>query len=71
MAVGEATDVMYGRDAGVLELSRDPRLSQESLGGRPVGGEAVLQNLDRHFPVQCTVVGAVDVAHATAADQFE
>jgi hypothetical protein len=33
-AIGKGSNLMYGRDAGVLQLAGDPTLARESLGGR-------------------------------------
>src|SRR5262249_57575944 len=58
-------------DGRGVEVRGDGGLAEEALGGRGVGGEAVLQELDRHLPVQGELAGTPDHAHAAAADLIE
>jgi hypothetical protein len=66
--VGQPARLVDRRDAGVLELPGDPGLGEEALGGRRVGRVVAGQELDGHVPAEGGVAGAVDDAHAAAAD---
>src|SRR5262249_56754157 len=70
-AVGKRSDLVDGRDAGVLELARDAGLGQEALSGWGVVPVVVGEQLDGHVPAQGDVAGAVDDAHAAAADLIQ
>src|SRR5262245_27738037 len=59
---------MDGGNAWMLQLAGDPRLTEEALGGRRVGRVAIGQQLDGHIAIESGIAGAVDDAHAAAAD---
>ena len=67
-AVGQGAEVVDGGDAGVLELAGDAGLVREPAGGRGVGREPVLEDLDRHLSAERRVAGPVDDAHPAAGD---
>ena len=56
-------------DVRMLDRGRQPRLAQEALAERHVVGELRGEQLQRDVAVEREVVGAVDDAHAAAADQ--
>ena len=56
-------------DAGVAELGEGERLATDPfaiLGGAPRGPK----ELERDVPIEPIVVGAIDLAHAAAAEPF-
>src|SRR5262249_22292481 len=65
---GEGGHLVYGRDAGVLELAGDPGLLDESRGRAGPGRKPLLEHLDGDLAVQGEVAGAIDHAHAAPAD---
>ncbi len=58
-------DVVQGADVRVIEGSDGSGFALESLG------EAVGGNLDRDFASEARIAGAIDLAHATRADERE
>ena len=62
-AVRQGADLVDRGDARVLELGGDPGLAQEPPGGRAVGLEPGVQELDRHVPGQPGVPGPVHHPH--------
>jgi hypothetical protein len=54
----------------MVERRRQARLDEEALAKRGVLGQARCQELQRHRALQGQIVGAVDDAHAAAADQL-
>ena len=61
--------VVDGDDVGVIDRRGNARLAQKPLAEALVLGEVWGQKLERHLAPQPLVVGAVDDAHTTAADQ--
>src|SRR5687767_6232212 len=51
-AVGQGAEVVYGRDAGVLQLAGDLRLDDEAGGGGGVHGRAGPEELDRDLAAE-------------------
>jgi hypothetical protein len=70
-AVRQHADLVHGGDAGVLQLAGDAGLVAEALGGRRIGRVFRGQHLDGDVAVEGGVAGAVDHAHAAAADLVE
>ena len=78
-----AVDVLHGEEAaavGVAEiveaahvlvrhLARDAQLAVELREARGVGGDAVGEELERDRLPEREIVGAVDLAHAAAAEE--
>jgi hypothetical protein len=54
----------------VVEGSRQPRLDEEALAKVRIFGQLRSEQLERHRPLERQVVGAVDDAHAAAADEL-
>jgi hypothetical protein len=67
-AIGESTDLVHRRDTKVLQLPRNPRPAEESLGGQRIDCVVLGQQLDGDLAVEGSVAGAVDYAHAAAVD---
>ena len=63
--------VVHAADRGVRDLARQPHLAVEPLETVRVGADPAGQELQRHGLVEAQVVGAVDLAHAAAADQAD
>ena len=66
---GDLAGVVDGDDVRVVDRGGQPRLAQEALAEALVLGELGGEDLQRHRPLECEVVGAVDDAHPAAADQ--
>ena len=58
-------------DVGVAQLGEGARLAGEALGKGRVGGHVAGEDLERHDPIERTLAGLVDDAHAALADQLE
>jgi hypothetical protein len=67
-AIRERSDLVHGRDAGVLQLTGDACLAEKPLGGERIGGIALGQQFDRDVAIEYHVTGAIDDAHTSAAD---
>ena len=61
--------VVDRHDVRVVELRRQRRLALEPAAVLLVGGQLAQEALQRDEPLTARVVGAVDLAHATAPDQ--
>ena len=70
-AIGESADLVDRRDAGVLQLASDPRLTEEALGRYRIGCVSLGQQLDGDVAIQGGVAGAIDNAHAPVANLLE
>ena len=68
LAVHQA-DVVDAADVGVGDLARVPHLAPEALEHVRAVGERTAQELERHGLRELEVIGAVDVAHAAAAEE--
>jgi hypothetical protein len=62
-------EVEHGDGVGVVEAGGGLGLAVEPLRHLRVVGEAAVQHLQDHRPVQGEVAGLVDLAHATLADE--
>ncbi len=60
--------VVDGHDIRMVEGSRQPRLDEEALAEVGILRQLWREQLERHAAVQRQIVGAVDDAHATAAE---
>ena len=67
VAVG--ADVEDGKDVRVIELARRTRLLFESTQAVRVAGTCRMEDLDGHVAIQPRIAGAVDLAHAAAAEK--
>ena len=61
--------VEHRHDVGMGEVGGRLRLPAEPLHERTVDGQLGEQDLERHRPVEESVVGAVDLGHAAPGDQ--
>ena len=68
LAVGHRAQLVYGRNAGMLELPGDLCFENKALSGSGVGRVILAEQLDGHFPVELQVARLVDRAHAAPAD---
>jgi len=62
-------DVVERADAGVRERGNRARLAFEARAAFRVGAEFLRENLDRDRTVEAGVAGAVNLAHASGANQ--
>jgi hypothetical protein len=62
-------DVVDAADVGVRDLARVPHLAAEALEHVGPLGECSAEELERHRLRELEVVGAVDLAHAAAAEE--
>ena len=67
VAVGFA-EIEDGTDVGVIEQRRRARLALESQLRFRIARQLGRQELQRHHPAQLHILGAIDHAHATAAE---
>src|SRR5262249_6176481 len=63
-----APEVVDGDDAGVRQARHGPPLALETAQGLPIVHAAADEDLDRDGAAEPQVLGAVDGAHAAAAD---
>jgi hypothetical protein len=70
-AVVQAADLDDGHDAGVLQPAGQPRLLQEAALQAGAPAQLRAQHLDGQVAAQVGVGGAVDGAHAAAADLLQ
>ena len=64
-------DVVDGRDVGVVQDSRGPRLLLEAAQAVGVRGERRRQDLDRHVAAQPRILRPVDLSHPARAERRE
>ncbi len=67
-AVGGEAEIEDLDHRGVVGRGRDPRLAQEALDHRRVGGEIGREPLEREAPAEQPVLHLVDIAHAARAE---
>jgi hypothetical protein len=67
-AVGKRAKIMHGRDIRVLQLAGNAGLVGKPTSRARGGREPILENLDRDFPSEDGVGGAIDGSHAAAGD---
>ena len=67
----DLAEVVDGDDVRLVQAGRQARLAPEAGLERLVAGEVVGQHLQRDLALTDGVVGAVDLAHAAAADQLD
>ena len=61
-------DVVEGADVRVIERGRDARLAGEAGERLRIAGELGRQQLQRNLPAKAPIFGAIDDAHAAAAE---
>ena len=69
VGVGAAVlvDVEHMHDVGVRELRGGARFGDELRDERGVRRALLVEDLERHLPLQARLLGEVDLAHAAAA----
>jgi hypothetical protein len=70
-SIRESPQFVDGRDARVLQLAGDPGLGLETLRCRRLGFIVLAEHLDCYLTAEPKVPGAMDHAHAPAADLIE
>ena len=67
----DLADVVDAADVGMRDLARDAHLGVEALEAVLLRSESPRQELQRDRLAELQVVGAVDLAHAAAAEQAD
>jgi hypothetical protein len=68
--VGQASQLMHGHDAGVLQRAGQAGLAEEALLGAGIVTQLAAQDLDGQIALQGVVAAAIHFAHAADGDEL-